>query len=250
MRELKSRWTTVNGVRLHARVASERESRPALVFVHGLGVSGRYMLPTAARLASDFRVYVPDLPGFGRSARPARALTVGELADALGEWIDEAALEQPTLVGNSLGCQVAIELALRRLDRVRAAVLSGPTVDGHARSAPRQALRLLLDSLREPPSLLPLIARDYLAAGVVRTALTAHYGLRDRIELKLPRLSVPTLVVRGSRDALVSQRWAEEVTRLLPHGRLVVIPGAAHAVNYNAPEALAQSIATFLAKRA
>ena len=250
MAELESRWATVNGLRVHARVASGGSGRPALVFVHGLGVSGRYMVPTAARLASEFPVYVPDLPGFGRSARPAHVLTVAELAGVLGEWIDEAALERPTLVGNSLGCQVAVELAVRRLERVRAAVLAGPTVDGHARSAPRQVLRLLIDSLREPPSLVPLIARDYLSAGVLRTALTAREALRDRIELKLPRLSRPTLVVRGSRDALVSARWAKEVTRLLPDGRLIVIPGAAHAVSYNAPEALAQAITSFLANRA
>ena len=177
MAELESRWATVNGLRVHARVAGGGSGRPALVFVHGLGVSGRYMVPTAARLASEFPVYVPDLPGFGRSARPAHVLTVAELAGVLGEWIDEAALERPTLVGNSLGCQVAVELAVRRLERVRAAVLAGPTVDGHARSAPRQLLRLLLDSLREPPSLVALIARDYLAACVLRTALTARDAL-------------------------------------------------------------------------
>lgn len=56
---------------------------PAVALVHGLGLSGRYMLPTARHLAPHFPVYVPDLPGFGDSSKPAKALDVPALADAL-----------------------------------------------------------------------------------------------------------------------------------------------------------------------
>ncbi|MDQ3880940.1 MAG: alpha/beta hydrolase, partial [Chloroflexota bacterium] len=66
---------------------------------------------------------------------------------------------------------------------------------------------------------------------------------------KLPCVRVPTLVVRGGRDPIVPQAWAEEVARLLPRGRLVVIPGAAHAVNHDAPAALARVVLPFLTER-
>jgi pimeloyl-ACP methyl ester carboxylesterase len=56
--------------------------RLPVVLVHGLGLSGRYMLPTAEHLAPHFPVYVPDLPGFGDSEKPAQTLDVPALAEA------------------------------------------------------------------------------------------------------------------------------------------------------------------------
>jgi 2-hydroxy-6-oxonona-2,4-dienedioate hydrolase len=71
-------------------------------------------------------------------------------------------------------------------------------------------------------------------------------ALRDRIELNLPRVMAPTLVVRGARDPIVPGRWAEQATALLPRGRLVVVADAAHTMNYTSPEALARVTLEFL----
>jgi len=56
----------------------------------------------------------------------------------------------------------------------------------------------------------------------------------------------PALIVHGSRDPIVPRSWTEEVARLLPEGRLVVVPGTAHVVNYDAPSELACMIRAFL----
>lgn len=58
-------------------------------------------------------------------------------------------------------------------------------------------------------------------------------------------MSAPTVVVRGSLDPIVPQRWAEAAARLLPHGRLVVIPGATHTANFQAPAELSSITAAF-----
>ena len=71
-----------------------------------------------------------------------------------------------------------------------------------------------------------------------RQYVTYHYLLADHVEEKLPALRMPNFVVRGGRDLTVTQRWAEQAIRLLPGGRLAVMPGAAHAVDYNAAPAL------------
>jgi 2-hydroxy-6-oxonona-2,4-dienedioate hydrolase len=63
-----------------------RQPRPSIVLIHGIGVSGRYLLPTDVCLAVQFPVYVPDLPGFGLCNEPARLLSVTEPADALASW--------------------------------------------------------------------------------------------------------------------------------------------------------------------
>jgi pimeloyl-ACP methyl ester carboxylesterase len=77
-----------------------------MLHVHGFGLSGRYLVPTAERLRNDFHTLVPDLPGFGRSDRPARALDIPGLADAAIRFLDDRGIEQATLVGNSMGCPV------------------------------------------------------------------------------------------------------------------------------------------------
>jgi pimeloyl-ACP methyl ester carboxylesterase len=57
---------------------------------------------------------------------------------------------------------------------------------------------------------------------------------------------VPALVVHGSRDRISPRYWAEEVARLLPDGRLAILPGAAHAANYSAPAEFARAVRAFL----
>ncbi len=109
--------------------------RAPVVLVHGLGVSSRYMRPLARHLATDLRVHAPDLPGFGRSGKPRRVLSIPELADWLAAWMEAAGLRRAALVGNSLGCEILVELVLRHPERVERLVLQGRTPEPGARTA-------------------------------------------------------------------------------------------------------------------
>ena len=240
--------TVVGGLRMFARVGCPPapESGTAVVLVHGQIISSLYMVPTAERLASQFRVLAPDLPGFGHSDKPGRILCVPELADALGEWMNAVGLRCAALVGNSLGCQIAVDLAVRRPELVQALVLSGPTIDRHARTASAQIVRWLRDWPGERPSLALAHLRDFAHAGFRRSLGTFRCTLADRIEDKLPLVQARTLVVRGTRDTIVPQAWAEEVTRLLPSGQLILIPDGPHCVNYSTPGPFADIVASFL----
>ena len=110
-----------------------------IVLVHGLAVSSLYFVPLAKRLARSFTVLAPDLPGYGRSATPPRPLDVPELARALRAWLDLAGIESAIVLGNSLGCQIAVELALQSPLRVASLVLVGPTMDPGAPTIRRQS---------------------------------------------------------------------------------------------------------------
>jgi pimeloyl-ACP methyl ester carboxylesterase len=214
-----------------------------IVCVHGIGVTGDYFRPLARELAArGRRVVVPDLPGWGRSPRPARALGVDELADALLAFLSHEGIERVPLVANSLGCQIAVEAALRAPERVTSLVLVGPTVDPYLRPLPRLVVGFAVDCVREPPSLWWIIARDYLWMGVPRFARTARLAWRHRVETRLPLVRVPALVVRGARDGFVSQRWCEEAARLLPCGRLEVVRHEPHACHYSAPDVVASLV--------
>lgn len=249
MPELQSVWTEVQGRKVHARVSTSAETngRPPVVLVHGLVVSSRYLVPTGELLAKDFHVYAPDFPGFGRSEKPEGFDTVEQLAEWLIEYIDAVGLEQPAFLANSMGCQVVVEAAVRYPERLRNIVLSAPVVDRHARNVPIQIWRSFQDYPGERQPLIAVHARDYLYAGLRRFARSMQSMMSYRIEEKLPHIHDPVLVVRGQNDPIVPQCWAEEVTRLLPRGRLVVIPGAAHATNYSAPLELVRVSRKFLA---
>jgi pimeloyl-ACP methyl ester carboxylesterase len=125
-------------------------------------------------------------------------------------------------------------------------VLVGPTVDPRARSGIVQALRWVRSAVHERPSFAPVLAADLVEIGPVRGWQTARHMLRDHIEDKLPRVTAPTLIVRGTRDEIVPQRWAEEMVRLLPRGELALVPGSAHAVNHRDPVALSRLTKAFL----
>jgi len=241
-------WVTINGLPIYARVsaAPEVQNNPAIVMVHGLVVSSRYMIPTAEHLAEHCRVYIPDLPGYGNSGKPKHILTISELADALAAWMEVTGLEKATLLGNSMGGQIIASFALRHSARLERAVLVGPTMDPQARTAHQQILRWLRNIPGEPLSLFPIVTLDYLQIGFRRFVHTFRYALRNRIEEHLPSMHVPTLVVGGARDTVVPSRWLQEVTQLLPNGQFTIIDGAAHDVNYNSPQQLTQAILKFI----
>ncbi len=245
---LESRWDVVGGVRLHARVSVDPVPAGSLpvVLVHGLGVSSGYMVPAAEHLAPFYRAYAPDLPGFGRSDKPRQVLNVAELAGALAAWMDAVGLKRAAFLGNSLGCQIIAEFAVRQPSRIERAIFVGPTADPWARFALTHVVRLMRDIPREPPILIPVQGFDYLRAGVRRSASTFRFMLQHHVERVLPAMTAPTLVVRGGFDPIVPQSWAEEVVRLLPDAKLVVIPGHAHCVHYSAPRELVRVVGPFL----
>ncbi|MDP9394826.1 MAG: alpha/beta hydrolase [Actinomycetota bacterium] len=217
-----------------------------MVCVHGLGASHRYWLPVARELAADAHVVALDLPGFGRTPGPDRALDVRGQSLALADWLRVTGRGGATLMGNSLGCQVIVDLATHSPDLVGPVVLVGPTMDRRARSAPRQGARLVTDVRWERPSLVPLLARDYAACGARRYAATLRHALADPVETKLAAVPTRAVVVRGARDVIVPARWAREVADGLARGRLVEVPGVGHVVNWSAPRPLAAVVRSVL----
>ncbi|MCQ0025534.1 alpha/beta hydrolase [Streptomyces somaliensis DSM 40738] len=231
---------------------SPHEDVPAVVLVHGLGLSGRYFVPLARRLAAGgASVLVPDLPGNAWSRSAARrAPDVEGVADALARWHRRLALPPCLFVGNSVGCQVIAAFAARHPHLVRGAVLVGPALDPDA-SGWRQAGRLLVDAPREPLSLLAVATADYLLTGPVRFAASFRHALRDaagQFEAHLARMRVPTLVVRGTGDPVASGDWVRRVARTVADGRVAEVRGAAHAAHYSAPDTVAALIRAFAPK--
>lgn len=77
-----------------------------MVRVHGFGISGTYLMPTARLLTDRALNVVPDLPGYGRSQKPPRPLDIPHLADAVIKVLDALEIEQAVFVGDSMGCAI------------------------------------------------------------------------------------------------------------------------------------------------
>lgn len=240
----------VDGLPIHslAPAAPPPADAPLVVLVHGLALSGRYMLPTAEQLVGRAMVRVPDLPGFGDSGKPDRVLDVPELADALAAWLRRVVARPATLLGNSFGCQIIVDLAARHPELVHAAVLQGPTTPPGERTWLQQFIRWRQNAKFNPPELGDIAWAAYEKCGIPRALITFHYSLVDPVEDKLPSVRAPTLVIRGEKDPICRQEWAEKVTRLLPRGELTVIPDVAHTLCYTSPVPLAGAALDFLSR--
>ncbi|HVM68493.1 MAG TPA: alpha/beta hydrolase [Gaiellaceae bacterium] len=191
-----------------------------VVLLHGLGVGQRYFEPLARELGgAPLR---PDL----RRPEP-----MGELAARVERLLDGPAL----LVANSMGCQVAVEVAVRRPQLVRGLVLVGPTVDPRARSFARQLARLLATAWYEPLRLVAIVVVDYFTLGPIDTLRQARHALAHPIEERLPGVQAPTVVVRGAHDRLCPEPWARAAVERLPEASLVTVAGAGHAAHFSHP---------------
>ncbi len=245
---LAARRDRVGGITMHARVSvgSVPDDRLPVILVHGLGMSSRYMIPLAKHLAPHLRVYAPDLPGFGLSDKSPQALTVRQLADALAAWTHKVGVRRAAFVGNSLGCEVLVELAVVHPQLVDRLVLQGPTPDPEARGIARQVVGFFLIAPFERWSLAWVALTDYARSGIRRYLQTLRSMVDNHIADKALRISQPTLVVWGTRDYIVPYAFVTSLAASLPRGRLAAIPGAAHGINYSHPEAFTAALLPFL----
>ncbi len=250
-------WTTIaipeapHALRLFARTGGPADADgPPVVLVHGYGVSSRYYVPLAARLASAARVLAPDLPGHGRSDHAPAPLPVPALAGALAAWMRAHDLRGAVLVGQSMGVQVATELAVREPALVSGLVLLGPTVDPSARTAVRLIARAVPTALAERPLLDVAVAWDYVRAGPRMIVREMRHMLGHRVEALLPllaTLAIPTRVLRGARDHIAPQAWTDAVADCAGATAATAVPGGAHAVQYTAPDTVAAAVLAVLA---
>jgi pimeloyl-ACP methyl ester carboxylesterase len=246
---LAERWTTIDDMDVFYRESPEPPDASVMMHLHGFGLSGRYLLPTAERLADEFHTLVPDLPGFGRSAKAGALLDVPDLAHAAARFLDDRQVEKVTLVGNSMGCPVILEFAHHYPERLERAILVSPAGGVYNQPLRRAVGQLARDGGREPTRMMGVATPDYLRFGVPSTfkmfrALTQYPSLE-----RLLALRIPTLVVIGDRDPLMPgpARVKEVASQTDNHVLVVMIEGAAHAINFSHPGELSHLIRLFMA---
>lgn len=238
-----SRWTTVNGIHIHYWVRGPENGTP-VVLVHGLGGSSldwHNLEPYI--VAAGFRVYMPDLPGYGRSDKPKDfSYSIADEANAVVGFMNAVGLNQVDLGGHSMGGWIVQRIAFEHPDRVAklmifdsAGLADRPTWNTALFTPTTPAELSQLDALLmpHPPQVPAFIARDYLRlarndAWIIHRAMDAMLSGQAVTNTELPHLKMPVLIVWGSEDHIIPVADGEEMHRLIPQSQLDVVQGCGH----------------------
>lgn len=219
-----------------------------LLLLHGIGMGRSIFDGLVEQLGGGIHTVAVDLPGYGEAPEPPRTPTIERMADLVAALVRERGRGDVTALGHSMGSQVAAELAARHPRLVDRLVLVAPTVDPRERTATGQILRLAQDLAVESPMVLLRGGREYLRGGPhLRRKMRAM--LAHRPERAYPRISAPTLVLRGENDYVSRRDWCRQVTAAIPDARLVEIAGHGHETMIRDSAPTARILAEFMRKR-
>jgi pimeloyl-ACP methyl ester carboxylesterase len=248
----------IGGYSLDGSVAG---SGPPLLFLHG----GDYVAQNAAfldGLSRRWRMTAPRHPGFGHSERPEGFRTVHDLAYLYLDWLER----QPgksVVVGSSFGGWIALEMAVRSVDKIAALVLidslglkfggreERDIADIYALPEDELRRRLFFDPARAAPDYTAL-GDDELTAIVRDRSATALYGWRPymhdpALRQWLHRVRVPALIVWGEHDGIVTPDYGRKICAALPNARFEAVAEAGHYPQIERPDAVLDMIERFAA---
>jgi pimeloyl-ACP methyl ester carboxylesterase len=230
--------------RLHLSPASPAVEPAVFVLLHGIGMSHRYLARLHRELESFGTVISIDLPGFGGTPKPTGPVSVEQYARVIAEALEHARVTECVVVGHSMGCQFAVEVARQHPRLVSHVVLIGAVVDERRRTVFRQAAALAVDTLRETPSANVIVLADYLRCGPRWYLTELPEMMAYPTEERITDVAHPVLVIRGTRDPVAGSVWSAVLAARAPEGRMLEVPGA-HVVQQRAPAVVANAIHAF-----
>jgi pimeloyl-ACP methyl ester carboxylesterase len=276
--DVRTESVRIHGHEVRYRIAGEG---PAILLIHGMAGSSRTWRDVVPRLAERHTVIAPDLLGHGESAKPEGDYSLGAYASGLRDLVmGVLGIERATLVGQSLGGGVAMQLAYQHPELCERLVLVGSGGLGREVS---WLLRLLTLPAAEyvMPVLFPRVLRDRGNAvarrlhrlgidsphaaeiwrayaslaepdnrrAFVRTLRTVvspsgqTVSARDRLYLAS---TVPVLIVWGDRDDIIPVEHAHDAHALIPGSRLEIFEGAGHFPHVEEPARFATLLSQFV----
>jgi len=257
----ESRTVQVAGHRVHY-VAEGPADGPVVVLVHGLGGSAEEWHNLAPYLVkAGFRVYLPDLIGFGRSEKPADfSYAVHDEAEVVVGFLDALSLKQVDLGGSSMGGWIVQLVAARHPERVRrlmlfdaAGIYEAPAWDTRLFTPATPGELDQLDALLmpHPPRVPEFVARDILRyskerAWIVQRAVATMLTGQDATDSLLPGLKMPVLIVWGAEDHITPLSQGEKMHRLIPQSELEVFTGCGHVAQMQCSSKIGPKVVEFV----
>jgi len=242
----------------------ESGSGSPLVFLHGAG--GLFPEnPFLDALAKKYRVFAPELPGYGEST--GDDLLEDMLDFTLHGWdvVDALGLTRPSIAGHSMGGMIAAEMACIAPRDVGKLVLVAPAglwLDVHPipdifAMLPFQIAEVLFVDPQKGQAMMTGGAdlsdiealKDYYIAAQRRLAMAGKILFpipNRRLSKRLYRLSAETLLVWGAQDKLIIPAYAKQWQKSIANARVEMIDGAGHMLPYEQPDAFVNAVQKFL----
>jgi pimeloyl-ACP methyl ester carboxylesterase len=218
----------------------------AVVLIHGIGASHRYLQRLHRSLEMTVDTYSIDLPGFGATPRPEQTLSVADHATYILGAMEQLGVLEFVIVGHSMGTQFAIEAGLQQPARISHLVLMGPVVDSRHRTVTQQALALSRDCLfYESPSSNAVVFTDYLRCGPGWYLKTLRVMMDYATEERITGVTAPVLVLRGASDPVATADWCRQLGERAPIGTVLEIQGTGHVVQHNRALEVTEAILLF-----
>ena len=231
-----------------------------LLLVHGAGSNQGVFDGVFDHLGGRLSAVAFDQPGHGCSGALDSLGSIEALAKFTRELVGALGLEKPVVFGHSMGGAIAIQYALTCPDALRALVISGSAPRFEGVDATLEATRLVAEGKARRAFVREMYAPDATPEVMQRGFMVdletdPRAQLGDLIACRdwggdpdLESIAVPTLVVRGEHEFDAIASGCEELVRRIPDARLSVIPGAAHKLPIEQPEALTEAVVGFLAE--
>lgn len=261
MAGMHSHNVTIHGHRMHYDVSGPADGSP-VVLVHGLGgeaADWRNLTPFLR--AAGYRVYAPDLFGFGSSERPEEfSYSIPDQATSVFAFMDALGLKQVDLGGLSMGGWIVQRMAADHPERIRklmifdSAGLNIKPVWDTALFTPVSEVELdQLDTLLmpNPPQIPPFVAHDLLRisrndAWVMHRALDSMLAGHDTTDSLLPGLKMPVLLVWGDKDHIMPLEQGQKMHQLVAQSQLDVVQGCGHLAVVQCADRVGPTVRLFL----
>lgn len=230
-----------------------------LVFLHGMdGLEGS--LDLIGQLSTAFEVFAPSMPGFGASELPPSFDTIDDLAYLHLDLMQKLNLNDAILVGVSFGGWVAAEALIKNQIGVSKLILGAPLGLRTADRREQGMADIFMIPERDADQLLQLAPHpgtnlgdidEHSARRIVRNREAVSlfgwspYLNNPKLQERLHRIGVPTLVAWGAQDRLVSELQMQAFARAIPNARLEKLIECGHRIYVDQPQRLAQLISNF-----
>ena len=271
--------TTVDGRKI--AFVDRGEGEP-LLFVHGLGSNLSLWRETLDAFDNSHRVLALDLPGYGLSGKENVPATMSFFSDVVTGFLDERGVDTVTVVGVSMGGQVALTLGLKAPERVRRLALVSPAGIEQFTPGEAEALKNATtakgiinttdEQVRQNTALNfaewsdeytwiieqrhALSERDDFEAYAETNARSVAGMLESDVRDRLGEIDVPALVFFGAGDKLIPNQYlhenmttadvAERAERTLPNARVDLVENAGHLLMLEQPDAFREALRSFL----
>ena len=239
-----------------------RGSGPQILMLHG-GEGPIDQFPFFERMAERYEIIQPVHPGFGGTPIPEQFDNLQDLIFLYLDLIDLLDLSEAILLGFSMGGWAAAEIAVMNTQRFSKLVLvdsvgvkpGGPfdrdIADVFALSPAEQMRITWHDPSKAPdPATMTNDELQMLAANRVALGLYTWepYMHNPKLPYRLHRIDIPTLLIWGESDGIVSPKYGQAFCDMIPGAGMVVIPNAGHVPHIEQPERFVEQFLQFAAK--